>query len=80
VIYDGIRQEFATLRANDVSAVLGADRAKGQTCVKVAFDRCRDDGGDGGLCAGYNVNMSGAGQGQQVKQRRIARFFDVRAG
>ncbi len=37
VVYDGVRQEFATLRADNISAVLGADGTEGQTRVKIAF-------------------------------------------
>ena len=37
VFDDGVREELATPRPDDVSAVLGTDRAEGQTRVKVAL-------------------------------------------
>lgn len=43
VIYDGVRQEFATLRPGDISAILRRYGPEGQTRIKIAFYGGRDD-------------------------------------
>ena len=50
-------QQFATLDPQYITAILCGAGAKCYTCVKVYFDRRRDDRGQRALCSGYYVDI-----------------------